>query len=234
MKKIGISFLLLLGIFGQNLMAQAEQTGFNLADRLVPHVGLMQMIPFQTVSDQGGPEIIEDIFANRRVVQFANLHVGAYMTLFHRKDFVSVGLDNSIQVGVNPNFANNGLPATYNIQVPIIAMARMGSGATPYNQQRFGIGAGIGASINHMKFTMFRPNENPSVDDLAVIRTTTFVTPTAIVEVSYGSLIGRLHLGLAPVNTRVTDEVVGFNPPIIEEGEAVHGMFGFGLIYRFQ
>lgn len=234
MKKIGISFLLILGIFGQNMMAQGEEVGFNLLDRLVPHVGLMQMIPFQTVDEQLGPEIIEDIFSNRRVVQFANFHVGTYLTLFHHKDFVSVGVDNSIQVGISPNFANQGLPTTYNIQVPIIIMGRLGSGSTPYNQQRLGIGAGIGASINHMKFTMFRPNENPSIESLAVIRTTTYATPTAIVEASYGSLIGRLHMGLAPVRTKVKDEAIGFNPPVVDELEAVHGMFGFGLIYRFN
>lgn len=233
MKKIGIAFLLFIGILSQDLMAQAEQT-FSLRDRLVPHIGLIQMIPFQTVDEQFGPEIINDIFVNRQTVQFANFHVGTYLTLFHHKDFVSVGLDNSIQLGINPNFSNSDLPVTYNIQAPIVLMGKLGSGSTPYNQQRIGIAAGIGGSINHMKFTMFRQNANPSVEDLAVIRTATFITPTAIIEASYGNLIGRLHLGIAPVRTSVTDELLAFPNLDPEKGEATHGMFGFGLIYRFN
>ncbi|MCI4669081.1 MAG: hypothetical protein MRZ79_13180 [Bacteroidia bacterium] len=234
MKKIGISFLLLFGLLGQQLMAQLEEQKFSLLDRVVPHVGFVQMIPFQTVDDALGPETIRDIFANRGTVIFTNFHVGAYTTIFHHKDVVSVGIDNSVQIGISPNFQSPALPTAYNIQVPIFIMGRLGAGSTPYNQQQIGISAGIGGSINHMKFTMFRPNDNTAIDDAAVVRTTTFVTPSAVLELSYRNLIGRLHLGLAPVNTRVTDEFIGVSPALIEENQAVHGIFGYGLIYHFN
>ncbi len=231
MKKLGITFLLFLGILSQQAMAQATENKFILADRVVPHLGFVQMFPTITVNEENG--FIEDIFINSGTVNFYNFHVGAYTVLTHHKDIVSVGIDNSLQFGIRPNFNNTDIPTGYNIQVPIFAMARVGAGATPYNQQRIGLGVGIGASINHMRFTMLRPNENPNIQSLAVVRTTTYANPAAVVEISYGNLIGRLQLGLGAVRTGATDEVLTTNPNVIDEVEAIHGMFGYGLIYRF-
>ncbi|MEO0895874.1 MAG: hypothetical protein AAFY71_05720 [Bacteroidota bacterium] len=229
MKKIGF---ILLAIFALNIpstFGQTEETGFNLQNRLVPHFGFVQMIP--TTEDQFGRiGLVEDIFFNSPTVRFYNFHVGTYAVLFHHKDIVSIGLDQSAQVGVRLNLSNPDIPTTYNIQVPIFLMGKLGSGATPYNQQRIGISAGIGASINHMKFTLSRPTAGSSVGNLDVIRTTTFVSPAAVLEASYGNLIGRLQLGLGTVNTRGNDQVI---PSLLEDPvDAVHGLFGFGLIYR--
>jgi len=229
MKKTGLIILALFALSFQGLWAQATvDGGLNLATRLVPHFGFVQMLP----TDQSGRSMfIEDIYQGNPTVSFYNLHAGTYAVLFHHQDIVSIGLDQSVQFGIRPNINNQDIPTTYNIQVPIFLMGKLGAGATPYNQQRIGISAGIGGSINHMKFTLNRPSDNPSIGDLPVVRTTTFVSPAAVVELSYGNLIGRLQLGLGTVNTTGNDQIL---PTLAEDPvDAIHGLFGYGLIYRF-
>ncbi|MEM7658135.1 MAG: hypothetical protein AAF399_18555, partial [Bacteroidota bacterium] len=122
MQKITFISLILLGLGLQSASAQ-------LSDRMVPHFGFMlEMGSLESNRNQGW--------------NYSTLQIGSYISLLHSKDVVSLGIDPSVQLGLN--FQGPGTNIL--VQTPVYAMVRVGAGATPYNQQNFGIS--LGAGIN--------------------------------------------------------------------------------------
>ena len=81
---------------------------------------------------------------------YANLYgLGAGM------DYVLLHSNDVVSLGVNPNVNaclqfNSFYGLSFFANAPVYMLARVGSGATPFNEQKFGIGAGIGGSYSYL------------------------------------------------------------------------------------
>ena len=210
MQRFGITIFLLLTLGSTQVRAQ-------LSDKMVPHFGFMLERSYATDLEN----ILGDLDWN-----FSTLNIGTYIALAHHKDIVSVGVDPNLHVGLS---LPRGPQAGFNLLVktPVYAMARLGAGATPYNQQNFGIGVGGGLDFQ----TLWITGDN---------RRISVATPTVILEatlVSRGSpLTGRFHF--SPVDTQALFRYTGddpggnngFNNNFSYRFDTV---LGFGLVYGF-
>ena len=203
MKKLMLlACLLTLWSFSAKVYAQ-------LSNKVVPHLGFM----WEVLTFEDGGCINDDRNS------FYTLSVGTYYTLLHKNDVVSLGVDPSVNLGFN--LVGEGF-LTYVIQAPVYFMGRLGATATPYNQQKFGVGAGIG-----FNYTFF----SEKVSTIAR-RNASVVVPTAVFEVTILSggapLTGRIHVSLGNANGKMKCNID--NAPGTEVTTSF-GNFGFGLIY---
>lgn len=184
-----------------------------LADKLVPHMGFMyEIITFQEVGSSSPP------FSSA----YYTFHLGTYYTLAHSNDIISAGVDGSVNFGINfPTTRDRGTVVTLTTQVPVFLMGRLGANATSYNEQKIGIGAGVG-----LVYTYF--------SDVADILTGSkvnagFFVPAAVVE---GSLRSRGGPITARVHFSLSDRTTDLN---FSGGAAPFklGNWGIGLIYGF-
>ncbi|MEM7368896.1 MAG: hypothetical protein AAF587_09855 [Bacteroidota bacterium] len=200
MKKFVFLLITALSIGGSSLTAQ-------LRDKLVPHFGFM-------LENLDGLDVDR---SGALPVQWTNtaLNIGAYYTLVHYKDIVSLGIDPNLQFGIAFPRRTFGYPGVdVLIQAPVYAMARVGANATKYNEQRFGIG--LGGGINYTR--IFRTGLDQRIG---------YLVPEFVAEASLvtrGSPItGRIHF--TPVNPQITENN-GINYQF-------SSIIGFGLLYGF-
>lgn len=193
--------ILLLGMLITGFQVKAQ-----LGDKMVPHLGFMY-----EVVDLRDP-LREDI---SRV--FYTFSLGTYYTLGHKNDVVSVGIDPSVNFGFNlvSNFSGSETGLNLVVQAPVFLMGRLGANATKYNQQKFGVGAGIGGV-----YTFFR-------EGIVKQRSSAF-NPAAMAEITFmsggGPLTIRGHVSLFNPNATLT-----FPSGSVDYNEFRN--FGFGLIY---
>lgn len=203
MNRIFVLLLLCVGIGPASLQAQ-------LADKLVPHLGFMWEV---ATYDNGG-------CLNDQRTSFYTLSLGAYYTLAHTdNDVASVGFDPNVNFGIN--LVGNGY-ISYVIQAPVFVMGRLGANATTYNQQKIGIGAGLG-----LNYTYFSQKITTNTRRIAG-----FAVPAAVVEVTILSggapLTGRIHFNLGQTSS---DIKCRFDSGGEDLTNTSFGNFGFGLIY---
>lgn len=183
-----------------------------LTDKLVPHLGFM----YEIVNFETGPNAPED-----RTFYYT-LSLGSYYTISHTNDVASLGIDPSVNFGFN--IVGNGY-FNFMIQAPVFIMGRLGANATTYNEQKVGIGAGLGGNYTYL-------SEKLTVNDR---RNANFIVPAGVVEatiISRGSpLTVRFHFALSQGSAKLKykDE----NGDIFREETRDAGNFGFGLIYGF-
>ncbi|MEM0995795.1 MAG: hypothetical protein AAGN35_01890 [Bacteroidota bacterium] len=156
----------IIGFIGALLIAQLGQA--QLRDKATFHGGFTYQ--FVSMTPQGSPSPWR--------IPFYGLSLGMNYTLLHSNDQVSLG--------INPNgnfsFIFSSLFGTsLQAQAPVFLLARVGAGATPYNEQKFGIGAGIGATYTYMLHSqIFQDN----LGNLYNVRLTEgWVNPSAVVEI---------------------------------------------------
>lgn len=186
-----------------------------LKDKLVPHFGFMLEILTLEQDDVQNP-------ANWNY-NFYTLGIGTYYVLSHSEDRVSVGVDPTLQLGLQG--INGALDWT--VQMPVFLMGRFGAFCTPYNSQTIGFGAGVGLVNSYVSVRSLDGRGN----DLDFNQF--YVVPSIILEGSLnlrsGPLTGRVHLPLSkPVHDGVT--VLG-NTGFI--GPSTYNQIGLGLIYGF-
>lgn len=214
MRNILIIMSLFLGLGINTVQAQ-------FADRLVPHMGFMYEIA--TIDQGNGPETL---------TAFYNFHIGTYYTIAHYNDIFSVGIDPSLQFGLNfvPVFNGNSqfTRVNYVIQAPVFLMGKIGATATAYNQQKVGIAAGIGGN-----FTYF---SQQILDNINLRRSTSYINPSVVVEATIvqrgNPLTGRFHFALARTNSELNFKDVN-TKDIVSTITLPMGNFGLGLIYGF-
>lgn len=153
------------------------------------------------------------------VLPYYNFMFGGYLPLVHKKDIISAGVESGLQFGIN---FRQGI--SYQIQMPLYACARLGASSTVYNQQRVGIGVGIGGQFSFLHEARQILNSGEKAKNISVF------APSALIELNIGNgLIGRLHLPLFPVKTRIP--AFDFPPTYTTPHWRVNN-FGLGLIYR--
>ena len=185
------------------------------ADRLVPHVGYI----YSFVNMEG----LDEVENGSASYAFNTIGIGSYIVLKHHNDFLSVGLDPSVQVGLN--FSNQGRLNWFG-QMPVFLMGRIGAASTKYNTQKIGLGAGIGAIGSYMNYV--------EVPDLLETKEF-FVNPAAVVEGTIhmrgSTLTGRVLFSLAP--SKQVGDLFTPNGSFLPNREANFGTLGVGLIYGF-
>ena len=203
MRLITLSFLVCL--LASSLQAQ-------LSDRLVPHFGFMLEILTLEQDDVPNPSSFN--------ANFYTVGVGTYYVMSHSNDRLSVGLDPSIQIGLQG--LNGSIDWTF--QAPVFLMGRFGAFATPYNTQKIGLGAGVGVVTSYVSIrSLDGPGRNLDFNQW-------YAVPAIILEGSLnlpsGPLTGRLHLPLSkPVHQGAT--FAGRLEP------TTYNLVGLGLIYGF-
>ncbi len=165
MKKISLLCLTMCTFFS---ISQAQ-----ISDRLVPHMGFMYEFITTTLPT-----------SNKRVRDFYNFHIGTYIALLHSNDIVSLGVDPSVNFGFNLFNTGQSVAFDYTVQVPVLLMGRLGASATPYNQQKIGVGVGVGA-----KYTYFSRHTDPVNKQQAG-----FLNPVVVGEISFVSRGGPISI----------------------------------------
>lgn len=205
MKKTASIFIVLTLLIGQ-MSAQ-------ILDKIQLKGGAMyEFVTFQQASDSTYTTL-----SSPQPVPYVNLYIGGYYAIAHKNDIISIGVDAGLQGGLyirRTGFA-------YQIQIPAYLMGRIGAGATTYNQQKVGLGVGIGLQNTYLKDIFEVTNA-----DYRTVKTALFI-PSAVVDVVIGgqrNLIGRLHLPLLPAKKQFET---------LNNGYYKMSNFGFGLLYRF-
>lgn len=187
---------------------------FKLSAQALDKLQFKGGIMYELVTFQQSYDSTYTNFVDPSIVPYVNLFVGGYYALAHKNDIVSVGVDGGLQAGV---YFQQGF--AYQLQLPAYLMGRLGAGATSYNQQKFGIGAGVGLQSTFL-------SDSRLLQTHETIKTFLFI-PSAIAEVVIGgnrNLIGRLHIPLLPMKKQLED---------VGNGYFKLSNVGFGLIYRF-
>jgi hypothetical protein len=114
-------------------------------------------------------------------------------------DYVLMHSNDQASIGINPNanicFSfNNFYGIDFFTSVPVYMLARLGAGSTPYNEQKIGIGGGIGGSFSYLATTA---SGGGSVGTLK----TSFINPGAMAELQFkyrgGNIVLRFNWSLA-------------------------------------
>lgn len=183
-----------------------------ITDKLVPHTGFMyEIVTLEDPRNLGG-----------QTFNFAyyTFSLGTYYELAHKNDVVSVGVDGSVNFGINFPLTGRGTVVTVTTQTPVFAMARVGALSTKYNQQPLGFGVGIGGV-----YTFF--NDVIDFNTGNKIRAS-YVVPAAVAEVTLktrgNTITVRGHYQLARTNAVLR----GDNRPDLDYNM---GNWGIGLIY---
>ena len=144
--------------------------------------------------------------------QYINLHFGGYYAAAHKNDIISTGVDAGLQGWLG--LGN----LSYQLQLPVYIMGRIGAGATHYNQQKFGFALGVGMQTSYRGFFSQR---------YADIAPKFFSIPSAVAEVVIGgnrNFMGRLYLSPFSVKKHVKDPNSYYTV----------ANFGVGLLYRLN
>ncbi|MEM6264248.1 MAG: hypothetical protein AAGI38_17165 [Bacteroidota bacterium] len=192
-----------------------------ISDKLMPHFGFM----FEYVTLNPVDPNLQGFETN---YVFSNINIGAYYVAGHKADFISGGIDASTQFGLR--ITNGGV--SWMAQLPVFLMGRLGANSTPYNEQSFGIGAGLGAVVSYLDM-----NGLEGIDPIGNVIdfgfNQLFVNPSAVIELTLvtggGPIVGRIHFSLS----RPTHDGTLIDGNTITSGRAEYNNFGLGIIYGF-
>lgn len=165
-----------------------------------------------TVQPEGSPQ--------KTTFFFYGLSGGMDYVLLHSNDVVSLGINPNATAAIQFN-AYNGV--SFLGQAPVYLLARAGAGATPYNEQKFGVGAGIGVNTSYVTQKVLDSGGGQ------VKINQTFFNPSAVAEISINArnwnYIFRLNWSLyKPTHDiRIGVDRFPFN----------FGTAGFGILYNF-
>ena len=223
MKFSRITFLSAILLLAASFVS-IQKTQAQISDKLIWHTGFMYQIT--RVADLD----INNVPVSVPSPAFYTFNVGAYYAAVQKNDIVSAGIQANAQIGLSPVNAGVGIRLNYLVELPIYAMARVGAGCTPYNEQRVGLSVGVGTNLSHYAYYM-------GFGNTLVSPRITALNPAGIVEltiVSRGNpTTFRLHgsLNNAPLRVNLRDlngDITQFGPEIDQVG-----FIGLGVIYGF-
>ena len=135
-------------------------------------------------------------------------------------DYVLMQSNDQFSVGLNPN-ANFSFVFSSNYghsllaQAPVYLLGRIGAGATPYNEQKVGVGAGIGAVYTYMVHSTIAYDQFGN--SLIARLKEGWVNPSAIVE-----------FGL---NTRRSNYLFRLNWSLLQPTKAIESLGGYNYSF---
>ena len=161
---------------------------------------------FVSITPQGSPSTDR--------LPFYGLGLGMDYVLLHSNDQFSLG------VNPNANFSfvfSSAFGVSILANAPVYMLARYGANSTPYNEQKFGIGAGVGLGYSYMFL------QQPFIDQFGNRANFTlkqgWINPTAIVEIN--------------LKTRFSDYIFRFNWSLAQPSHDIEDINGVGFPYRF-
>lgn len=146
---------------------------------------------------------------------FYGLTVGMNYVLLHSNDVVSLGVNPNalFSVQFNQNLGVNMLASA-----PVFLLARVGANATPFNEQKFGIGAGVGLNYSYLSYKFSNAKINQG-----------FLNPSAVVEIG--------------INARNWNNIIRFHWSLYKPSHDIrigidktpyrYGTGGLGFLYNF-
>lgn len=176
-----------------------------LADKATFHGGFTYQ--FVTLTPQGTTD--------KTRWPFYGLSLGMNYVLAHSNDQASLG--------INPNGNFSFIFSSFSgtsllLQGPVFLTARLGSGATPYNEQKVGIGAGIGGNFTYML------NTNGNGGRLRQ----SWVNPSAMAELAlrtrFSNYLFRVNWSLMSPTIEVAD---------LNDLPVQFGNWGISILYNF-
>jgi hypothetical protein len=200
-----------------------------IADKLVPHTGFMLEFVNQQTADS------QFLGADLEALAFYTFHIGTYYVLAHHNDILSAGLDGGLNFGLNFNSFNvSQINVNLLIQPHLMMMGRLGANSTPYNEQKVGLGAGVGMNYTFLSTIIGEPFNGGFVDIYK--EKIDFFNPFVMIEGSLnsrgGSITGRAQIGLANFLTTGKFESQVFNEPSFK-AKVRPANWGLGIIYSF-
>ncbi|MFM2375705.1 MAG: hypothetical protein RLZZ165_802 [Bacteroidota bacterium] len=140
------------------------------------------------------------------------LGLGVDYVLAHSNDVASLGINPNAHLCVQFNYNNLSLLAS----APTYLLARIGAGATPFNEQKLGIGAGVGGSASYFATT----DGGGTISSL-------FFNPSACAELSIrtrgSSYLFRFNWSLMKPTREITYSNLTASYRV--------GVFGLGVLY---
>lgn len=127
------SLLLLFLIHSERLSAQ-------IGDRLQFHLGGS----YDFLRIQGSPGTL---FTN-----YFTITGGGHLNLWHSNDQLSLSVNPNASLGLA---FNNYTGFSVFTQIPTLVMLRIGAACTKYNEQKFGVGAGLGLAYTYVQEKSF-------------------------------------------------------------------------------
>jgi hypothetical protein len=128
--------LLLLACLGCASLAHTQ----NLSEQIIPRVGANMSIVGIRYADG------TSFFSSSPSVSFYSISGGMYYAYAHKNDMYSIGLDPSVNFSLS--FTT---PVSIMLQTPVFLAARVGQGATRYNENSVGFGVGIGGNFTYAR-----------------------------------------------------------------------------------
>jgi hypothetical protein len=161
---------------------------------------------------------VTPVFSDGTLAQYGVAFKGIYV-LAHSNDVVSI----NGAAGLHFDFLFSTLGFGTFLRVPFYALARLGSQATPFNNQSFGIGVGAGLAANYL----LQPYTDASnrLDKISQF----YLAPTILAEINwrYAANTG-LQFYFNPINARGYLSATAVNPIPIRIGG-----IGIGIYYSF-
>jgi hypothetical protein len=127
--------LLLLACLSMGTLAHSQ----NLSEQIIPRVGMNMSVVGIREADGTG-------FFSNPSISFYSISGGLYYAYAHKNDMYSIGLDPSINFSLS--FTT---PVSIMLQTPVFLAARVGQGATRYNESGVGFGVGIGGNFTYAR-----------------------------------------------------------------------------------
>ena len=143
-------------------------------------------------------------------------------------DYILMHSNDQVSLGINPNANlcfqfNSFYGISFFGNAPVYMLARLGAGSRPFNEQKVGIGAGIGGTYSYHATTY-------SAGSSSGVFKTGFVNPGAVVEFQF--------------NTRASNYLLRFNWSIMKPTREVDlggtqtipvnmGVTGLAVFYTF-
>ncbi|HHG85671.1 MAG TPA: hypothetical protein ENJ82_13060 [Bacteroidetes bacterium] len=176
-----------------------------LADKATLHGGFSYQ--FVTLTPLGSSQ--------KFLFPYYGLSLGMNYVLAHSNDQASIGI--SPTGNISFSFSNYGINLM--LQAPVYLTARLGAGATPYNEQKFGIGAGIGSVFTYMVSPTGLTNSRLRQG---------WVNPSAMGELSiktrFSNYLFRVNWSLFSPTVEVDD---------LNGDEIQFGNWGISILYNF-
>jgi hypothetical protein len=202
---------ILFAAFGILFFASSARA--QLADKATFHGGItyqiVSMTPLGSPSPWRAP--------------FYGLGLGMNYTLLHSNDQISLGIN------PNANFSfvfSNLFGTSLFAQAPVFLLARLGAGCTPYNEQKFGLGVGVGATYSFMLYSQNFVDQSGNLYRARIKEG--WVNPSAIVELSIrsraSSYLFRFNWSLLRPTLEIDD---------INNLPARFGVAGLSIAYTF-
>ncbi|MCS7084741.1 MAG: hypothetical protein RMM53_01200 [Bacteroidia bacterium] len=149
-----------------------------------------------------------------------NFALGGNYVFAHKDDFLSLSANPNIHLALGW-FSGGGL--NFMFQAPIFLLGRIGAGCTNFNQQKIGVGLGVG--LNYTYYAL--PYQ---ISSFYARMSINFVAPAACAELNLrlrsGAFGFRFHINLLPFNDEIQR---GFDLVPVR-----YMNYGFGLMWYFN